>query len=258
MTTSRQFAVLQKESTGPTADQLKRAFKSFSNLTEADAVRLASQNRGILLRQLPRGAALALQKAFQAEGVSVVVVSEDDLPRLPEGKAIHRLEISPEALVVYDLLGRPKPVPWADLALVAAGQVRHFEMGQTRKESVVMRLNPITGLRPKTVTEIAHKVEADSQRVLEILLSDALTRYQIDAARFPFKYLIDRPELSIADRFAWLVREICQRATRAIFNSGACRLRDGLEAAPEYSTRQAMADEMIWLLWHHAPANRTD
>ena len=42
---SIQFALLQKEAIGPTADQLKRAFKAFSNLTDADAVRLAAGAR---------------------------------------------------------------------------------------------------------------------------------------------------------------------------------------------------------------------
>jgi len=63
---SIQFALLQKEAIGPTADQLKRAFKAFSNLTDADAVRLAAGARGILMKHLGQDAARALQSAFQA------------------------------------------------------------------------------------------------------------------------------------------------------------------------------------------------
>ena len=49
MSGPRQFAVLQKDSTSPTAEQLKRAFRSFSNLTDADAVRLAVGAHGIVV-----------------------------------------------------------------------------------------------------------------------------------------------------------------------------------------------------------------
>src|SRR5438034_1166490 len=128
MTSQRQFAVLQKDSTSPTAEQLKRAFRSFSNLTDADAVRLAAGAHGILLRHTDGDASRAFQQALQAEGVGAVVVAEDELPKLPEGRSLQRLGISPRAFTVYDLLGRPTAIDWAEVTLVAAAAVRHFEM----------------------------------------------------------------------------------------------------------------------------------
>src|SRR5205814_1514814 len=103
MSSSRQFAVLQKDSASPTADQLKRAFKSFHTLTDADAVRLSVTAQGILMKSLDSDAARAFQKALQAEGVATAVVPENDLPRLPEGRSLQRLEPSPQAFTVFDL-----------------------------------------------------------------------------------------------------------------------------------------------------------
>jgi len=257
MSNPRQFAVLQTDLSSPTAEQLKRAFRSFSNLTDADAVRLAVGAHGILFRHENRDAARAFQGALQAEGIPTALVAEDELPNLPEARVLQRLEISPEALKVFDLLGRPTSISWAEVALLAAGAVGDIEVSRTKTERTVLRFSPLFGVWPKQVTESRQKVTADSHLVLEILLAGRKTRYQIEGARFPFKYVIDQPALSVADKFIWLVREFCRYATAATLNGGARWLRAGHERVPGYLNRQALTDEIIWLLWYSDAQNRT-
>jgi len=257
MSHPRRFAVLQTELSSPTAEQLKRAFRSFSNLTDADAVRLAVGSHGILMRHENRDAAHAFQIALQAEGVATALVAEDDLPNLPEARALHRLELSSEALKVFDLLGRPTSIPWAEVALLAAGAVGGIEVSQTKTERTVLSFSPVFGVWPKKVTDSRRKVTTDSHLVLEILLAGMKTRYQIEAAHFPFKYVIDQPALSTADKFIWLVREFCRQAAAATLNGGARWLRAGHERVPGYLNRQALTDEIIWLLWYGEARNRT-
>jgi len=201
MSGPRQFAVLQKDSTSPTAEQLKRAFRSFSNLTDADAVRLAAGAHGILMRHTDGDASRAFQQALQAEGIGAVVVAEDELPKLPEGRSLQRLGISPRAFTVYDLLGRPTAIDWADVTLVAAAAVRHFEMGRTETERTVLRFNPLVGIWPKKIKESGRTVESGTLLLLEIILAGRTTRYQIDATQFPFNYVIDQPKLSPTEKF---------------------------------------------------------
>ena len=251
MSNPRQFAVLQKDFSSPTAEQLKRAFRSFITLTDADAVRLAVGAHGILMRHENHDVARAFHLALQAEGIATAVVSEHDLPKLPEGKALHRLELSPQALVVFDLLGRATSIPWPEVALIGAGAVGDIEVSRTNTERTVLRFSPVFGVWPKKVTESRRQVSADTQLVLEILLADMTTRYQIEAARFPFKYVIDQPELSTVEKYIWLVREFCRHATGAKLNGGARWLRAGNERVPGYVNRQALTDEIIWLLWHN-------
>jgi len=138
----------------------------------------------------------------------------------------------PAAFVVYDVIGRKNPVPWDDISLVAAGAVRHFAMTSARKEDTVMKLSMTGGIESHKVARIVHKVESDSQLVLEIFLANGAGRFQIEAAGFPFKYLIDRPELSVSQKFVWLVREICRHVARAKFNAGAQAVHDGQEPCP--------------------------
>ena len=256
MTGIKQFAVLQKDAAGASPEQLKRAFSSFSNLTEADAVRLAVSAHGILMRHVGRDEARAFQQALQAEGVGAAMVPEDELPQLPEGKLLHRLELSASALLVYDLLGRSTAVPWNEIALLATGTVRHVEVTRTQTERTEYRLNAFTGVWPKKISETQSKVQSESQLALEIILGGGATRYHIDGARFPFNYVINEPTLSTSQKFIWLVRELCHRATAAVLNGGARWLRAGHESVPGYVNRQALTDEIVWLLWQAAQKKR--
>jgi hypothetical protein len=249
MSATRQYAVLQKDISRPVADQMRRAFRSFNNLTDADAIRLAANAQGILLRHLSSDEARAFHRALVAEGVDAAMVAERDLELLPPGKSLHRLSLTEQALEVYDLLGRAQPIPWADLAVVAAGSVRHVEISVTQTERTGVGLHPAFGVWPKKSTESVRKVESDAQLILEFVLARGAARYELDAAQFPFKYAVDRAGLTTREKFVWLVREIGNRATRAILNRGATDVRNGVDLVRGYPSRQAFADEMIWLLW---------
>jgi hypothetical protein len=235
---------------------LKRAFKSFSNLTDADAVRLSVGAHGILMKHLGQDAARALQTALQAEGVGVVVAAEDDLPKLPRARPLQRVDVWPQTLIVYDGAGRPNPVPWPQVALVAAGAAQHFEVHKAQPQHTALRFSPASGIWPKKMSESAHTIGQGSQLLLEIILADRASRYQIDAAQFNFRHLIDRPRLSTGEKFVWLVREICRQADEAILNAGARRLRQGEQVTPDYTNRQVFLDEIVWLLWRSSQQKR--
>jgi len=100
-------------------------------------------------------------------------------------------------------------------------------------------------------------VEIGSQLILEILLADGATRYEINADEFPFKYALDRPDLSTVQKFVWLAREISRCATGAILNRGARDVQEGTELVRGYPNRQVFTDEMTWLLWNATQTNRT-
>jgi hypothetical protein len=248
------YAVLQSGTVAPTAEQLKRVFREFVHLTDADAVRLAVGARGILMRHLRRDAARALQKACAAEEVDVAVVAEDELPGLPDGHSLHRLGIWPQAFTIYDLRGRRTSIPWPQITLIAAGEVLNYEAGKPRSgRSSTAFGAPIASWR-KRGEESTHRMEAEPQLLLEILANENQERYQLDAAKFTFRYVIDRPGLTLQEKFIWLAREICRQATQAMLNTGARRLMQGDETVPTFMNRQAFTDEMIWLLWRSGNA----
>jgi hypothetical protein len=139
---------------------------------------------------------------------------------------------------------------------VAAGAVRHVEIGLAQTERTTVRLHPVFGVWPKKTVESVHKVGNDSQLILELVLAGGAVRYELDAAQFPFKYAVDRPGFSTVEKFVWLVREIGNRATQAILNRGASDVRNGVQLVRGYPSRQAFTDEMIWLLWNTAHRDR--
>ena len=186
MARTAQFAVLQNDAAHPSEEQLKRVFRTFHNLTDADAVRLATGAQGILLRQANRDAARAFQSALKAEGIAASVVSEASLPALPTGISLHRLQFSPEALIIFDVLGRPQPIAWARVGLIAAAAVRHYELTKTRSGGDTLKAGPASRSWAKGLSAAAHKMESESQFVLEIVLAGGAARYQITAAEFPF------------------------------------------------------------------------
>src|SRR5437773_10524083 len=105
------YCLLQTDCAAPTADQLKRSFKSLKTLTEADAIKLAREACGILMKNLSLEDASALQRALRGQGVAAELIDSTQLPNLPGAKLVHRLEFQPQTLAVFDPLGRVVPVP---------------------------------------------------------------------------------------------------------------------------------------------------
>jgi len=256
MTHLTPYAVVQKGPVSPTIEQLKRAFRNFSNLTDADAVRVALGARGILMKHLDAPVARALHHALQVEGAAVAIVPEAELPALPEGLTLHRVELWPQSLTIFDPFGRPTAVAWPDLAWVAAGAAQQMEDSKTNTDHALLRLQDVTrpGPSPNRPAGAGHPVEP--QLLLEILLAHGQVRYQIEAAQFSFRSVIDRPGLRLEEKFIWLVREICHHATAAALNPGARSLRDGEQSVPLYSSRRAFLDEIVWLRWRQAQSSK--
>jgi hypothetical protein len=246
-----QYVVVQKETTAPTADQWRRALKPVKHLAEADAARLAREVRGLLIKNVSLEEGLAVQTALQAEGVLTEVVPAGELPALPVAKFVKRLELQPQALLVYDPLGRALPVPWSEVTLLSAGAVRHFGITESATQEWVRSYNPMGGLGFTLQTEVRHDIEDQQQFRLEIFLGRAAMRFEIEAATFLFKFVSDRPELNAGEKLALLVQHLARQAPQATLNCGAQAMRDSTPPVA-YASKAALADESIWLLWQRA------
>ena len=249
------YCLLQTDSAAPTADQLKRSFKSLKTLTEADAIKLAREACGILMRNLSLADARILQRALEGEGVPTELLDATQLPKLPDAKFVRRVEIQPQALAIFDPLGRIVPLPWQHLTLVAAGTVRHFGVSATRTEVTVNTFDPIRGSRKKVVTEVRHKVEDDAKLMLDIFLTGGVMRFQIEAESFQFKYCFDRPDLNLPEKLGLLIQMFAEHAPQAVVNRGGTALRDGHPENAAYASKAALFDESIWLLWRMTKKN---
>jgi hypothetical protein len=250
MAATNQFAVLVRGERRPSAEQIRRAFRTFNHLTDADAIRLAANAEGILMRHLSSDEARAFDRALEAEGVDSAFVSEANLPELPLATALHKIELATDALVVFDQIGRPERILWGEISMLSLGSLVHVGMAQFTTTTRRMKMNFITGVWPRTTVEVGHKLEKDFQLLLEIVTAGNRKRFQINAAEFPFRLLIDDSQLSLVEKTVWLAGELIRRAPGALLNRGARDVRDGVQLVRGYPTVQVFSDEMVWLLWN--------
>ncbi len=119
-----EFAVVQESPDPPSVAQLCRAFESCAFLTKHDAVTLARNAYGILVRGLSRENADTLVRALEAAGVATTAVEQRALPALPAPKRLKRADCTGAALVVYVLLlvvSRPRVVCCSSASPAVAG-----------------------------------------------------------------------------------------------------------------------------------------
>jgi len=246
------YALVQREAAAPTADQLKHAFRSLKRMTEADAIKVAREAYGILLRNLPLDEANTLQRSLAGEGVPTEIVDAAQLPRLPEARFVRRAELQPGAFVAFDPLGRPVPIGWQQITLIAAGACRHFGMRETRTEQWVTTFDPIRGVRRRLEVDVRHKVEDDVPILVDLFLTGAAMRFEIEADQFQFKHLFVRPDLDRAGKMGLLIQRLGEHSPQAWLNRGAVSLRDGSAEPVTYASKAALFEESVWLLWRQA------
>src|SRR5260370_7343949 len=167
-------AVMQKDLSVPPVEGLKRAFRSVKCLIQYDAVVLANDAYGILVKHLSCEDAATLQGALQAEGVQTEIVDERSLPTLPTTKFVHRLDCLPESLLIYDPLGRGFPLEWPHVMMVAAGRVRLEETSQPRPHATVTRHDLFGTAQPQLLTHLRTHGKRTHHLALQITLPRAI------------------------------------------------------------------------------------
>ena len=242
-------ALVQKDLTIPAVEKLKAAFRASGILTDLDAVTVANDAYGILLKNLALEQAKALQADLHRAGVATEVIDERELPALPATKFVHRMDCTAEALMIYDPLGRAFPLAWGHILMLAAGSVRLTEFTSVRGPRPII---------PHTLHGAGNMVPApafstrevrNDHLLLEIILSRAVLRYSVTADKFNFEYLGSRKTASVQRNFELLVQDLAASAPQAQLNRGALALRDQARELVLYPTKNAFFEEIVWLLW---------
>src|SRR5688572_21658146 len=169
------FAIMQKELLAPSVEHLARAFRSLPNLTALDAQTAANDAFGILWRGLDVEGASAMQDALMKQEIEVEVVEESELPVLPPSKVIKQIEFLPAQLSMYDPMGRTFTLPWRDLMVIAAGNVR-------LRDYKAKAHTPAEAAHHNEGTRIDDKLHL----MLELVLAGGVARYSMIADEFVF------------------------------------------------------------------------
>ena len=246
---STRFAVLQKDLNPPSREALARACARVPGLTAADGAIIHQDAFGILLKDFPEAGAVEFREALAQEGVATEVVEQGALPVLPEGKTVPRLDAEAAGLRVHDALGRATLVPWAELMLVAAGNVLISDFVRRPVSGTAPQLDRFFRRGPVPVPEYVHDEEKKFHLCLEIVTMRSARRFSAQADRLNYMYLGERLADRAAHNFPLLVQDILRFAPQVAVNSGAFNLRERAPRLFDYPTKGAFLEEITWLLW---------
>lgn len=243
------YALAQKTLDVPPIEKLKAAFRGSGVLTEMDAHILARDAFGILAKGLTAENAARLQGRLQAEGIETDVVAETLLPQLPPTKFVRRVQCGADALLLFDPLGRPFPLEWKHIMMIAAGNVCLQDFNRIRTEREITRYDSQGNRRREIEVEYSTKEESNFHFLCEVIVNRAILRYTLEVTKpFLTQFLGTRATPDAATNFGLFVQELLKSAPGAVLNRGAYYLRQS--AAPfAYPTKNAFYEEITWLLW---------
>lgn len=243
------YALIQQVPVPPPLEKLQRAFRAVRCLTPADAHSVGRDGFGILVKHFSAEDAARLQSALHAEGIETEIVEQQLLPELPPVKFMNRMDCLPEALMLYDPLGRSFPLEWKNIMAIAAGSVRLSEFQRVQESRAKFQFNSHGIPSAVTIFDVSRREQLNFHLLLEIILTRAVQRYSVTADRFNFAYLGERRTKSLPANFTLLVRDLIQFAPQARLNHGAQLLRDNTAEVWSYPSKNAFTEEIIWMLW---------
>jgi hypothetical protein len=233
----------------PSLKQLQRAFAHVPGLTPYDARILGRDAFGVLVKDCSAEQAAALRGGLLSVGIETEVIDQALLPAVPVSKHVHRLDITPEHLVVYDPLNRTFRLEWQHITLVAAGAVRLSQFVPVRREPVY---NPFLAIKGDAEFEAlegqTETRESTAEHLLaDFVLRDGVLRYSLRADDFNFMTLGDRRTRDAAANFSAFMLDALACVPAAEKTLGAEALLNGQLFC--YPSKNAYLEEIVWRLW---------
>lgn len=250
------YAIVQSTLDVPDIERLKRAFRAVPTLTDLDAHILANDAFGILVKRKSLEHARVLLQALRNEGIEAEMVPDQSLPVMPPTKFVRKIACSPEALILHDPLGRPFPLPWEHIMMIAAGNVRMQQFNSVRS----VKYSPSVDGHEVEMREVEYSTREQTtvQFLLELIISRAALRYTVTVDKPMLHQFLGKdfnPNLEAS--FGMLVRQLACYAPNAAVNRGAYYLKAGAGEVFFYPSQNAFHEEIIWLLWRAAQRGRS-
>ena len=241
------YAIMQVGLEQPTSEQMQTAFRGVTGMAAVDARVLGRNAFGVLAQGLTADQAAAVKGGFTMQNFAVECVDEREVPAMPPIRHVRRVDCTPEALLIYDPIGRPVPLAWKNILLIAAGSVVMAEFDRKSEDYVVQ-----TRGGPVIRTKYHDEEKLHERWLLEIIIRGGTLRFSINSHEVSgtlFQYLGTRQVQGFAGNFQLLVRDVIQYAPDAAQNRGAASIREQQPKPFQYPNRKAFNEEIIWLLW---------
>jgi hypothetical protein len=238
-----------------------------------DALHVARDAFGILLKNLEHDDAVKLHHALGREGIETELVDQAELPPLPDWKQVRQVAVRETGLVVCDPYGRELEIPWENFSLISAGLVWDTEFVRTSSPSggsdhsddfadilALRTVNALSmghwgvpmssGLTSSAPTPISSKRERQVWRWgADLFLKGVPLRFIFRPEQLQFIAQDQRADPDPTLAFLELIRSISQHTLSALTNRVVYALREGHTDTLSYPSRNAYQEEMTWILW---------
>ncbi|MEZ4447017.1 MAG: hypothetical protein R3B72_48505 [Polyangiaceae bacterium] len=242
------YAVMQHEAGLLPVTTLQDAFAEAEGLVAADA----RASHEVVADGLPRASADSLARALRERGVSVEVVRQRWL-ELPAATPCRRASVGAAGLVLYDLYGRSREVPWSQVLMVAGGVVRRGRVERVKDSQVVFSQDGVE------IEDAEYGYREDDVITVDIVVSDPLRRHRIESTRFDYSYLGDRKCENSQKNLSLVLKDIATRAPELALGRGVIPMMTSLRKTERYRHERQLDQEVAWLLWrHHGPGRAID
>jgi hypothetical protein len=245
------YALFQHSLDPLDVDAVVAAYETTPRLTRVDAPQMARRACGILADGLSLEAATAIKQVLDARGQGVDIAPDEWLV-LPRVYACRKAAAEPRALVFYDVYGRPAPVPWQEVGLVAAGC---YGVGKTVKVQDADYTVTTDGY--VIFIDAEYELQESDTLVLEVLVPGQQVRYEITSDKFDYSYLGERRRDNSTQNFAMLLHDVAVRSTRATINRGAEKMLADPKRGYRYQNKKLFERELAWLRFRAHTASAT-
>jgi hypothetical protein len=229
-------------------------------LARADARMLVRRAYGVLVEGLAEPQARALAQALATRGIDVDRVTQAWL-ELPPVTACRRAVLGPRGLVVHDIYGRSRELPWSRVLLVAVGSYMVQERVPMARKPYEPAAGTVRTLLGDGDAALGNYDYVDRAQLVLDIVADVPARYRIQHQRFDYSYLGARRGPSASSNFPLLVRDLLEHVPHAVLTRGARALRSdaGEMTAVSYPGPTQYEREMAWSLWRFlGPGTRLD
>lgn len=249
-------AIVMKTLKTVPVETLVKAFSHVKSLTALDADTMARDANGIIAAHVSFDDARIIVRELDALGVPCQVLSQEDIPDLPNRILSRQARLHNGCLELQDALGRPLRHAAENLFMLCAGAVMLEEQVREKVEEIRGVLSQHRSGRygqhrapPKTYTRTRY--ETRRCRVCDVFLNREPWRVRLLDGACPGVVMgLAMNDTQRDAAFAEWIRQLVAVAPQAIRNRGVSScLKDGA-ALYSYSSRHSFEEECRWWCWH--------
>jgi hypothetical protein len=240
------FAILRKNLKKTDPIKVGRILAQVTQMSQVDAIGLASRSRGILIDNLSKHQAQKIRELLKQQSTDVFIIKHEDM-YYPNPLFITRNAdcLENHLAITINAYGHIKKITWEHILLISVGRVNTMDITREYESLAGKLYSPARVAAPEKV-DIKRECDVD---LVDIFITDPNQHFRIIAQEFNYDYLGKRLQYSVQNNFHALVNDLTRYATKAYRNKGVEEfLAKGSLKISTYREITEFDMENFWLL----------